>query len=103
MKTTIITEFVNFKMLETTNDDQLIKIAEELINGFLKKQDGFMDAEMVKNISENVWCFIIHYQSMENIKTIVEKMRNSKEFEEFKLLIVPGSIGATFNMQLTKW
>ena len=40
MKATIITEFVKFKVLETTTDEQLISKADININGFHKKQDG---------------------------------------------------------------
>ena len=103
MKATIITEFVKFKVLETTTDEQLISTADININGFHKKQDGFINAELVKDIKENAWCFIFHYKSLEKIKVIGEKMRNSKEFGEFIPLIVSGSISATFYNQLRKW
>jgi len=103
MKATIITEFVKFKVLETTTDEQLISKADININGFHKKQDGFIDAELVKDVEENAWCFIFHYESLEKIKAVGEKMRNSKEFGEFIPLIVPGSISAIFYNQLRKW
>jgi hypothetical protein len=100
---TIITEFVKFKVLETTNDELLISKTDIMINDFQKMQDGFIDAELVKNIEENVWYFIYHYESLEKIKAVGEKLRNSKEFAEFIPLIDPGSISVTFYHQLRKW
>lgn len=100
---TIITELVNFRVLETTTDEQLVAKADRFINDFMKMQDGYVDAELVKSTEGDVRCFIIRYNSFEKIKAIVEKLHNCKEFDEFKQLIVPGSIGVTFNPQLKKW
>ena len=103
MKTTMITEFVNFRGLETTTEEQLLSKADVFINGFLKKQDGFVDAELVKDDEGDAQCFIIRYESFEMVKAIVGKMGNCKEFDEFKSVIVPGSIGVTFHQQLRVW
>ena len=80
MKTTIITEFVKFKALETTSDEQLISKADL-----------------------NAWCFIFHYESLDQIMAVGEKLRKSKEFGEFIPLIVPQSISASFHKHLKKW
>jgi hypothetical protein len=102
MKDTIITEFVKFKVLETTTDEQLTAKAD-ILNDFQKKQDGFIDAELVKDVNENAWCFIYHYESLEKVKAIGEKMRNSKVFDEFIPLIKQGSLIVTFNQRLREW
>ena len=99
----MITEFVKFKVLETTADEQLIAKADIHMNGFQKKQDGFIDTELVKSVEENAWCFIFHYESLEKIKAVGEKMRKNKAFDELNTLIVPGSISVTFYHQLRKW
>ena len=91
MKETIITELVKFKVLETTTEEQLISKVD-ILNDFQKKQDGFIDAELVKDDKENVWCFVYHYESLEKVQAIREKLRSSKVFEEFNSLIVPGSL-----------
>ena len=103
MKATTITEFVKFKALETTSDEQLLSKADLNVNGFHKNQDGFIDAELVNDIEENAWCFIFHYESLEQIMAVGEKMRKSNEFGEFIPLIVPQSISATFYNHLKKW
>jgi hypothetical protein len=102
MKDTIITEFVKFKVLQTTTDDQLMSKAD-IFNDFQKNQDGFINAELVKDKEENAWFFIFHYESMEKVKAIGEKLSSCKEFDELKTLFVPGSIGVTFYPQLRKW
>jgi hypothetical protein len=99
---TIITELVKFKVLETTTDEQLISKAD-ILNDFQQKQDGFMDAELVKGIKESEWYLIYHYQNMEKVKIIGEKMRSSKVFDEFMPLTEPGSLSVNFYQQLKKW
>lgn len=99
----MITEFVKFKLLETTTNEQLLSKADIFIVDFQKKQDGFIDVELEKEAEVNAWLFVFHYESFEKIKIIGEKMRLSKEFDEFKTIIVPGSISVTFYQQLRKW
>jgi hypothetical protein len=100
---TMITEFVNFKVLETTTDEQLIAKADAFIGDFMKKQDGFVDAELTKAADGDARCFILRYESFEKVKPIVEQLGNCQEFAEFKSLLVPGSIAVTFNPQLKTW
>jgi hypothetical protein len=102
MKDTIITEFVKFKVQETTTDEQ-IKAKADILNEFQKKQDGFIDAELVKDINENAWFLIYHYENLEKVKVIGEKMRSSKVFDEFMPLVIPGSLTVTFHHRLNRW
>ena len=81
---------------------QLISKAD-ILNDFQKKQDGFIDAELVKGIKETEWYFVYHYENLEKVKAIGEKMRNSKVFDEFTPLTVPGSPSVTFYQQLKEW
>ena len=100
MKAKMITELVNFKALETTTDEQLV-LKVELLNEFQKKQDGFMDAELLKDVKGNAWCIIYHYESFEKLQAIGEKLRASKEFDEFISLIFPESLSITFYHQVS--
>lgn len=102
MKNTIITEFVKIEALQTTTDEQ-IKAKADVINKFLQKQDGFIDAELIKTVEGNVWHFIYHIENFEKLKVIGEKMRSSKMFDEITPLIVPGSLGVSFYTQLKTW
>jgi hypothetical protein len=102
MKNEIITEFVKFKVLESTSVEQLT-IKADILNDFQMKQDGYIDAELVKSVDDNSWCLIYHYESLEKVKAIGEKMRSCKVFDEFIPLIVPESLTVTFDRQLKKW
>ena len=102
MKNSIITEFVKITVPETTTMEQLTAKADRL-NDFLKIQDGFIDAELVKYTEGNTWCFIYHYENLEKVKAIGEKLRNSKLFDEITPLIVPGSVNVTFCRRLKNW
>jgi len=102
MKATMITELVKFKVLETITDEQL-ELKADILNEFQKKQDGFIDAELLKDVKENAWCIIYHYESFEKVQAIGEKLRASKEFDEFISLIFPGSLSMSFYHQVSKW
>jgi uncharacterized protein YxjI len=100
MKTTMITEFVEISLPETTTVEQFTEKAENFVN-FLKKQDGYIDGEMVQALEGNAWRFVFHFENMEKVKAIGEKMRSSNEFAEFKAVIA--GFGVTFFRQLKKW
>lgn len=99
----MITELVKLNLLEAAIDEQLLAKSDLLINDFMKKQEGFIDAELVKEVGENAWTFIYHFSSTEKLKAIGEAMRKSKEFAEFITLIAPGSLSVTIHQQLRKW
>jgi hypothetical protein len=99
---TIITEIVKFKTLETTTDELLISKAD-ILNDFQQKQDGFIDAELAKGMKDSEWYLIYHYENMEKVKLIGEKLRSSKVFDEFTPLLESGSLSVTFYQQTKKW
>jgi hypothetical protein len=102
MMTRIVTEFVKLEVLQTTAESQLLEKAE-IINNFLQKQDGFIDAELVKAVEGNIWYFIYHIENFEKLKAVGEKMRNNKLFDELTPLIVPGSLNVSFYLKFKSW
>jgi ABC-type uncharacterized transport system substrate-binding protein len=102
MKNTIITELVKIEALKTTTEEQLLAKAD-IINDFLQKQDGFIDAELVKAVEGNIWYFVYHIENFEKLKVVGEKLRSNKLFDEITLLIVTGSLSVTFFRQLKTW
>jgi hypothetical protein len=102
MMTKIITEFVKIEVLQTTTDEQLL-VEADIINQFIQKQDGFIDAEIVKTMEGNVWLFIYHIENFEKLKTVGEKLRATKLFDEITPLIVPGSMSVSFYQQFKIW
>ena len=102
MKTTVITELLKIEVLPTTTPEQLLEKAC-IINTFLQKQDGFIDAEVVKAIEGNAWYFIYHIENFEKLKEVGAKLRSNKMFDEIMPLIMPGSLTVAFYNQLEKW
>jgi hypothetical protein len=102
MKNTIITEFVKIEVLQNTTDEQII-LKADLINEFLQKQDGFIDAELIKQIDGKTWYFIYHIENIEKLKSVGEKLRNEKLFDEIMPLIIPGSLNVSFYSKLKNW
>jgi hypothetical protein len=102
MKTEIITELVQFKALETTTDEKL-NVAVNNLNGFLKSLDGFIDAELVKNLKENLWHIVFHFANFEKVQEIGPVLRNNKVFTDFTSLIMQESLDISFHHQIMKW
>ena len=100
MKETKITEFVEISLPETTTVEQFTEKAENFVS-FLKRQDGFIDGEMTQALEGNAWRFIFHFENMEKVKAIGEKMRAGSEFAEFKSVIA--GFGVSFFKQVKKW
>jgi len=102
MKTKVITEFVKMEVLQTTTEEQLLA-KTEIINQFLRKQDSFIDAELVKAIEGNVWFLIYHIENFEKLKALGEKLRAMKLFDEIIPLIEPGSMSVSFYQKIKTW
>ena len=102
MKNTVITEFVKIEVLQTTTEEKLLNAAG-MINDFIRKQDGFIDSELVKPLEGNTWYFIYHIESIEKLKTVGEKIRSVRLFDQLTPLITPGSMTVTFFSQVKKW
>lgn len=99
----MITELVKLNLPAGTADEKLKEKSDLLINGFMKKQDGFIDAELIKEIDKGDWIFIYHFENFEKLKAVGDAMRKSKEFAEFMAVVSPGSLNVTFYNQLSKW
>jgi hypothetical protein len=102
METTIITEFVQFEAQESTTDEQILSAVHRL-NQFQKEYEGFLDSEIAKDIKEESWHIIFHYENFESLKTIGAHLRSSKEFMDFNSLVVSESLQISFSQQLKNW
>ena len=91
-----------FKVLDTTTDEQIVTAINNL-NEFQKTQDGFLDAELVKDVNVSSWCIIYHYENFEKVQAIGAMLRSNKVFSDFTSLILPESLSISFYHQLKKW
>ena len=102
METTIITEFVQFETLETTTNEQIVEAVNRL-NQFQKNLGGLLDSEISKNMKDDSWSIIFHYENMEKVQTIGVLLRSSREFMDFSSLIASESLRISFCQQLKTW
>lgn len=102
METKIITELVQFKALETTTDEQ-IEVAVNNLNEFQKTLDGFIDAELIKNIKENSRSILFHYENFDKVMAIGTALKDNKVFSDFTSLVIKESLSISFHQQLKRW
>ena len=102
MKNTIITELVKIEQLQSVSDEQLMA-KTGIINDYLRKQDGFIDCELVKAVEGNTWYFVYHIENMQKLQVVGEKIRSSKLFDSLNPLMVPGSMNVSFFYHLKRW
>jgi len=102
METKIITEFVRFETLNATTDEQIVTAVNSLTE-FQKKLDGFLDAEIVKDMKEESWRIIFHYEDFEKVQAIGAQLRSSREFADFNSLIASESLKISFSQQVNRW
>ena len=102
MKTNVITELLRIEALPTTTDDQILEKAN-LINEFIEKQDGFIDAELIKGFEGGVWYLIYHIENVQKLKEVGEKLRSSKLFDQLTPLIFSGSMTVQFFNRYKTW
>lgn len=88
METKIITELVQFEVLDATTDEQIVSAVFRL-NQFQKEYEGFFDAEIAKDMKEESWSIIFHYKNFDWVQTIGMELRSSREFVDFNSLIFP--------------
>ncbi|HNY03894.1 MAG TPA: hypothetical protein PKG48_14965 [Bacteroidales bacterium] len=102
METTIITELVTFLKPDSTTEEQLVAGVNSL-NEFQRRQDGFVDSELVKSPADNRWHLIFHFENMEKVRAIGDKMRAENVLAAFTPLLIPGSLAVTFHQQVKRW
>ena len=102
MKSNVITELLKIEALPGTTPEQVVEKAD-VINGFISKQDGFIDSELVKALDGNTWYFIYHIENMEKPKAVGEKIRSIRLFGEIMPLIEPDSMKVSFYQRVKSW
>ncbi len=103
MENKTITEIVTFQIKLGVAEENTIEIIDDVVNNFHKKQEGFINGELVKGEKENEWSMIYHYQSMENIKAVGEKIAQGTEMDKFKEIVMPESVKLQFLKQILSW
>lgn len=82
MANSIITEIVEFGILDSVTDSDFAKIAEEIPN-FYRSQPGYIDTEILKN-SDGLWVMVLHWESVDAEKKASTLMMKSQETEMYR-------------------
>jgi hypothetical protein len=99
----MITELIAFEKRNEISSNELIDVAEKVVTNFHKKQDGYVDMELIKESSGRLWKMIVHYQTMEDIEKVKINIPQSKVIKEFTQLVIPESMDVSFFEQQQKW
>ena len=99
----MITELIVFELKKGIAKNQVVNQANKMVNDFHKKQDGYVDMELICDPSEDQWKMIIHYETMEDIEKVKLNIPNSKAIKDFTALVLPESLKVSFYDQLQKW
>lgn len=99
----MITELIEFEKKAEITNKQLVEQAEMIVNEFHKKQDGYVDMELISDKTNQHWQMIIHYQSMQDIEKVKENVPKSEVLNDFRNLVIPETMKVTFHNQHGKW
>lgn len=99
----MITELIEFEVCEGISNEQLITKAEKVVTDFHKKQDGYIDMELVKDNLKGIGKMIVHYETMEDIEKVKNNIPHSKAVKEFTGLLKPESLNVSFYEKQKKW
>ena len=91
----MITEIIEYKLKENTNEEMFMKEAKKYYAYFKATFKGFIDLEFTKG--ENGWINIMHWESMENVKACGEVLKTGpQEIADYAALTDRTSIKLTF-------
>ena len=99
----IITEIVEFKILENISKEDFIKIVDMLETGYHLKQSGYMDTELAYDDKNNKWIVIQHWDSQENMRNASAKMFKEDSTKEFREVLIKESVNMSILFQLKTW
>lgn len=99
----IVTEIVEFKILEGLEKNQFLKIVNFLEENFHSKQKGFIDSELMQGREDRSYIMIQHWETMKYCKAVAPKMMKEPLTEEFRSSIDPKSVKMVFSEQIRNW
>lgn len=101
MKRTV-TEYVEFKTVEGTEDSTFVQIVDKLEEGFHRTKPGFISTELCK-AGEGHWVMIQHWETMEDAKAVVRQMMQDPGTEDFRAVLDPSTVKMKLMEQHRTW
>lgn len=78
----MITELIELEVKDEINDEEFIHASNELETKFHMNLDGYIDSELFKG-NDNIWRFIMHWESMEHFKAASKLITTSEQSAPF--------------------
>ncbi len=75
-------DIINYELAENTTEDQLLKIAKQIVHDWMKNQDGFIKWEIHTN-SDGGYTDIVYWKSKEDAKAAEKEMVNIPNASEW--------------------
>jgi len=84
-------DIITYELAENTTKEQLIKIAKQIINDWMKNQSGFIKWEIHTN-SDGSYSDIVSWESKEDAKKAEKEMANIPNAAEWYSCYKQGTI-----------
>lgn len=91
MKRKYIVELIRFNLIEGIDDVSFLKASAKVQYTFLKKQQGFIQRQLLKT-EKNEWVDIVHWTTEEEARKATNKFATHTSNYPYILMIAPRSV-----------
>ena len=98
----LIVEVAQFKLAEGVSEEEFLKEAEAVQKGFLEKQSGYIDRELLKT-EDGLWADVLHWKTMKEAQKAAEVMMGNPAAQGFMQKIDPSSVKMLHLEQVKNW
>ena len=99
----MITEIVNMKTIDGVPKEEFIEIIDELETNFHFKQPGYIDSEILYDENQDMWIMIMHWSSIDALKSASSNMFKDSATEKFRAALDPKAVNISVFPTLRSW
>ena len=97
----MIVEITQLKLVKGASPQAFIKAVEKT-QGFLQKQSGYVDRELLK-IADDQWVDLLHWKAADDAKRAGKAMMHDPSCADFVKMIDPAGVTMIFPEQVKVW
>ncbi len=86
-------DIISYELADDTSKEQLIKIAKQIVNDWMKNQVGFIKWEIHTN-SDGSYTDIVHWKSQQDAKEAEKEMANIPNASDWYACYKEGTISS---------
>ncbi|MCI5054488.1 MAG: hypothetical protein MRY83_00120 [Flavobacteriales bacterium] len=95
-------DIISYEIAENVTKEHLLRIAEQIVNEWMKNLPGFLSWEIHENV-DGTFSDVVNWQSEENAKHAEKEMVNIPNAGEWYACYKPGSITTKKLHQIAKF